>query len=96
MPNNTEPIPEKAYEIDLYAVLQIMPEATAVDVRTAFRGLILKHHPDKVQPSDRTAAHGQYLEISFAYSILGDADKRKIYDDVRYLLEEKEKNRCNY
>jgi curved DNA-binding protein CbpA len=86
MADSTEPIPAEAYEIDLYAVLQITSEATAKDVRTAFRRLILKHHPDKVQPSERAGAHERSLAISLAYSVLYNADKRKMYDLVRYSL----------
>jgi DnaJ-class molecular chaperone len=40
----------------------------------------------------RAAAHERYLEISLAYSVLHDANKRKIYDHVRYSLKEKGKS----
>lgn len=62
---------------DYYKVLEIKKNANAADIKKAYRKLSLKYHPDK-NPSDD--ASSKFAEIATAYSVLSDADKRKIYD----------------
>ncbi|KIW99763.1 uncharacterized protein Z518_10691 [Rhinocladiella mackenziei CBS 650.93] len=66
--------------INPYAVLQVSQSATADEVKSAYRKLALKHHPDKVRPEDRETAHKTFQEIAFAYAILSDERRRKRYD----------------
>ncbi|KAF2651328.1 DnaJ-domain-containing protein [Lophiostoma macrostomum CBS 122681] len=66
--------------IDPYAVLGLDTEATADDVKKAYRKLALKHHPDKVAESDKADAHRKFQEIAFAYAVLSDEQRRKRYD----------------
>jgi DnaJ-class molecular chaperone len=63
---------------DYYAVLGVPRTATDKDIKTAYRKLARKHHPD-VNPGD-DKAEGLFKEIGEAYSVLSDADKRKKYD----------------
>lgn len=66
--------------IDPYSVLSVSSTATANEIKTAYRKLALKHHPDKVSPADRDSAHQKFQEIAFAYAILSDERRRKRYD----------------
>lgn len=66
--------------IDPYAVLSVSSTATAEEIKGAYRKLALKHHPDKVAPSERDSAHQKFQEIAFAYAILSDDRRRKRYD----------------
>lgn len=66
--------------IDPYAVLHIAQTATADEVKSAYRKLALKHHPDKARPEDRESAHQTFQEIAFAYAVLSDERRRKRYD----------------
>ncbi len=68
---------------DFYAVLGVSASASQDDIKKQYRKLAAKHHPDK-NPSDAKAAE-RFKEISEAYQVLGDADKRKQYDDMRRL-----------
>jgi molecular chaperone DnaJ len=63
---------------DLYGVLGVAKGASEKEIRTAFRKLARKHHPD-VNPGDK-AAEAQFKEINSAYEVLSDADKRRKYD----------------
>jgi DnaJ-class molecular chaperone len=54
--------------------------ATDKEIKQAFRKLARKHHPD-VNPGDK-AAESRFKEINEAYEVLGDADKRKKYDEL--------------
>ncbi|CCC68587.1 hypothetical protein NCAS_0B05030 [Naumovozyma castellii] len=68
---------------DLYAVLGVASNATDSDIKKAYRKLALQHHPDKVVNSnsdDREASEIKFKEISAAYEILSDEDKRAHYD----------------
>lgn len=64
---------------DLYAVLGVARTATEEEVKRAYRQLARKHHPD-LNPGNK-AAEERFKEISFAYEVLSDADKRKRYDE---------------
>jgi len=68
---------------DFYAVLGISSSASQDEIKKQYRRLAAKHHPDK-NPNDAKAAE-RFKEISEAYTVLGDADKRKQYDDMRRL-----------
>jgi DnaJ family protein C protein 9 len=68
--------------IDPYAVLHLSQTATADEVKSAYRKLALKHHPDKVSPENRETAHKDFQEIAFAYAILSDERRRKRYDST--------------
>jgi curved DNA-binding protein len=63
---------------DYYAVLGVSRTASADDIKQSFRKLARKYHPD-VNPNDK-AAEAKFKEVSEAYEVLSDADKRKKYD----------------
>ncbi|KAF2621636.1 DnaJ-domain-containing protein [Macroventuria anomochaeta] len=66
--------------IDPYEVLGLEHEATADDVKKAYRKMALKHHPDKAAEGEKEAANKKFQEIAFAYAILLDDRRRKRYD----------------
>src|SRR5256886_16069150 len=68
---------------DYYAVLGVPASATQEEIKKSYRKLAAKHHPDK-NPNDPKAAE-TFKGISEAYQTLGDAEKRKQYDDMRRL-----------
>ena len=61
----------------LYDQLGIRPSATAAEVKTAWRALALRTHPDK-NPGEEAAA--QFKAGAAAWDVLGDADRRAAYD----------------
>jgi molecular chaperone DnaJ len=63
---------------DPYEVLGLPRQATAAEIKTAYRKLALQHHPDR-NPGDHTAEE-KFKEVSLAYAVLGDEDKRAQYD----------------
>jgi curved DNA-binding protein len=63
---------------DYYAILGVSKTADASDIKRSFRKLARKYHPD-VNPNNK-AAEAKFKEISEAYEVLSDADKRKKYD----------------
>ena len=68
---------------DFYAVLGVPASATQDEIKKQYRKLAAKHHPDK-NPNDAKAAE-RFKEISEAYHVVGDPEKRKQYDDMRRL-----------
>ena len=66
---------------DYYAVLGVPASASQEEIKKQYRKLAAKHHPDKNR-SDPKAAE-RFKEISEAYQVLGDAEKRKQYDEMR-------------
>ena len=68
---------------DYYGVLGVPASATQDEIKKQYRKLAAKHHPDK-NPNDPKAAE-RFKEISEAYQVLGDAEKRKQYDQMRQL-----------
>jgi len=64
---------------DLYAVLGVERGASTDDIRKAYRKLARKLHPD-VNPGDKQAEE-KFKEVSLANDVLGDAKKRKLYDE---------------
>lgn len=65
---------------DYYATLGVSKTASQDDIRKAFRKLARVHHPDVAK--DKKTAETKFKEINEAYEVLGDADKRKRYDEL--------------
>jgi len=65
---------------DYYKILGLTKSATQEDIKKAFRKLAVKYHPDK-NPGNK-AAEEKFKEISEAHEVLGDAEKRKKYDEL--------------
>lgn len=71
------------FEQDYYATLGVPETATAKEITKAYRKLARELHPDK-NPGN-TVAEERFKEVSAAYDVLGNEDKRKEYDEVRKL-----------
>jgi molecular chaperone DnaJ len=69
------------FEKDYYAVLGVESTATAKDITKAYRKLARKYHPD-ANPGD-AGAEEKFKEISAAYDVVGDEERRREYDEVR-------------
>jgi curved DNA-binding protein len=67
---------------DPYEVLGVPAGATEDDIKKAYRKLARQHHPDR-NPGDKTA-EGKFKEVQEAYDIVGDAEKRKKFDQFGY------------
>ena len=65
---------------DYYKVLGVERSASEADIKSAYRKLARKYHPD-VNPNDKEA-EAQFKEINEAYQVLSDAEKRKKYDEL--------------
>ena len=63
---------------DYYNLLGVPRTATQKEIKSAFRKLAVKHHPDK-NPDDKKAEE-KFKEINEAYTVLSNEEKRKFYD----------------
>jgi molecular chaperone DnaJ len=66
---------------DFYKVLGVGKNASQADIKKAYRKLARENHPDS-NPGD-TKKHDTFKAVAEAYDVLGDAEKRKAYDDYR-------------
>ena len=69
------------FDKDYYKVLGVPKNASAAEIKKAYRKLAQKHHPDA--NAGNKEAEDRFKEISAAHDVLGDAEKRKQYDRVR-------------
>lgn len=72
------PQEDEEEEVDLYERLNLPPEASDRDIKSAYRKLSVQYHPDK-NPGNKEAEM-KFREITEAYEILSDKEKRVIYD----------------
>jgi curved DNA-binding protein len=63
---------------DYYATLGVAREATAAEIKKAFRKLAREHHPDVAK--NKAGSEAKFKEINEAYEVLGDPEKRGKYD----------------
>ncbi len=68
---------------DFYAVLGVKKDATADEIKKAYRKLARANHPDS-NPDD-AAKHELFKKVAEAYDVVGDGEKRKKYDEFRTL-----------
>jgi len=71
------------FEKDYYKALGVSDSASQKEITKAYRKLARQHHPDTNQGEAKSEE--KFKEISAAYDVLGDAEKRKEYDEVRRL-----------
>src|SRR5690349_19230081 len=71
--------------MDFYETLGVKRDASADDIRKAYRKLARKHHPD-LNPGDK-AAEDRFKKVQEAYDVLSDPKKKQMYDQVGFYSE---------
>ncbi|GJJ70901.1 DnaJ homolog subfamily C member 9 [Entomortierella parvispora] len=73
-------------EVSLYTVLNVNNDADQAAIKKAYYKLALAFHPDKQSPtstdSERDQATAKFQRLGFAYAVLGDQQRRKVYDQT--------------
>jgi molecular chaperone DnaJ len=77
----TDEVRREWFEKDYYAILGVPKNADAAAIKKAYRKLAQQHHPD-ANPGNAQAEE-RFKEVSAAYDVLGDADRRASYDRAR-------------
>jgi len=72
---------------DFYAELGVKKDATAAEIKKAYRKLARTNHPDSNpgDSADSRAKHEKFKAVAEAYDVVGDPEKRKKYDEMREL-----------
>lgn len=65
---------------DYYEILGVNKNSSLDEVKKAYRNLAMQHHPDRVPQEKKKEAEEKFKEISEAYAVLSDTQKRALYD----------------
>jgi len=79
--NTADEVRREWFEKDYYQTLGVPKNASQSEIKKAYRKLAQQHHPDA--NAGDPAAEERFKEVSSAYDVLGDAEKRRKYDEVR-------------
>mmetsp|Transcript_61664 Transcript_61664/g.121092 ORF Transcript_61664/g.121092 Transcript_61664/m.121092 type:complete len:513 (-) Transcript_61664:357-1895(-) len=71
---------KQSKEVDHYKELGVARTATSKEIKKAYRGMALLHHPDKAAEDDREEAEKKFMKIAAAHEILSDDEMRGKYD----------------
>ncbi len=67
---------------DYYGILEVSREASSVEIKNSYRKLAMKYHPDRVSdPKQKQENEIKFKEVSEAYEVLSDEQKRSRYDN---------------
>lgn len=66
-----------------YSILGVSENASLDEIKKAYRKLAMQHHPDRAAEGKKQAAEEKFKEISEAYYVLSDENRRKEYDALR-------------
>ncbi|QSL65191.1 hypothetical protein MERGE_002496 [Pneumocystis wakefieldiae] len=77
--------PELDGSINYYECLQVLPTASADDIRQQYRKLALLYHPDR-NPGNEAEFKRKFQSLNMAYEVLSDAEKKKSYDRARLIV----------
>lgn len=80
--------------LNYYTILGVQSNATAAEIKSAFKKLAIQHHPDK-NPNDKNAEE-QFKIINEAYQVLNDGYKKSIYDQKLFYREDSNNNFNNF
>src|SRR2546430_10367616 len=75
-----QPPQREWFEKDYYKALGVPETASQKEIKAAYRKLSKQYHPDQ-----NPGAEDRFKEVSAAYDVVGDVEKRKQYDEVRKL-----------
>lgn len=70
------------FEKDFYAILGVSQDASGEEIKRAYKKLARNLHPDR---NTATGAEDRFKDVTEAYEVLGDAERRREYDEVRRL-----------
>ena len=70
-------------EKDYYSILNVQNNATSAEIKKAYRQLAKQYHPDTEKRNTAGAAADKFKEVAEAYQVLGDRQKRTLYDQRR-------------
>ena len=68
---------------DYYTILGVGKNASLEQVKSAYRSLALRYHPDRCPEEKKKECEKKFKEIAAAYYVLGDAKRKKEYDDYQ-------------
>eukprot|EP00056_Hartaetosiga_gracilis_P012673 m.203230 g.203230 ORF g.203230 m.203230 type:complete len:476 (+) comp13728_c3_seq1:215-1642(+) len=72
---------KKSKRKNYYKILGVDKNATAMDIKRAYKKSALKCHPDRVSADEKEEAEAKFKELGEAYSILSDSEKKVRYDN---------------